>query len=65
MSPDTDELVGRAEVVRAEGAELCGIMEQRLRIMRQLCKDLKKNRSAAAKVYIARPGKAEQDRPDS
>jgi hypothetical protein len=67
MSPDTVELVSRAEVVTAESAELRRILEKRLRLMRSLRKSLSTTRATVVTNYerAARPALAGQSDPES
>jgi len=67
MSPDTFELVSRADVVAAESAELCGIIEKQLRLMRRLREDLVTTRSTVVTTCerTARPALVGQSDPKS
>jgi len=67
MSPDTIELVSRGEMVSAESAELCSIMEKQLRLMRRLRESLSTTRSTVVKTYerAARRALVDQSDPES
>ena len=65
MSPESSELLDRVQAATVDFAKLCHMVDEQLQVMRQLCEDLRKNRSAAAKAYISGRSQAEQNGPDS